>query len=139
VHVFLPDGDAATPFPGPDVDMRQGSELAVGPDGSVHVASGAVVQSFSPDGGLLRRTELPLAEISSLAASPCGTLYALDAGRRRRLVGFDPSSGEVTITFDIPRTVRTPAAVAADGTGSVYLLDGRARTIFVLRPTPASE
>ncbi len=104
----------------------------------MHVGSGRLLRSFDVDGGLRRRTQLAVAEISALAASADGTVYVLDA-RRRKLMGLSPATGEVTVTFDFPRSIRTPSDITCDGYGTVYLLDGRARNIHVLRPAGEGE
>jgi tRNA A-37 threonylcarbamoyl transferase component Bud32/outer membrane protein assembly factor BamB len=138
IHVFLQDGTAQPPFPGTNDGRRQGSNVAIGADGNIYVGSAGLLESFSLDGRMLARTPLPTGEPAGLAASADGRIYALDAGRGRKVVGVAPDTGKVVATFDVPRSIRSPTDIACDGFGTLYLLDGRARRIYELRPAAAA-
>jgi serine/threonine protein kinase/DNA-binding beta-propeller fold protein YncE len=138
IHVFLRDGTAQPPFPGTNDGRRQGSCIEAGADGNIYVGSAGVLESFSLDGRVLRRTPIPMGEPAGLASSADGTIFALDAGRGRKIVGVAPAEGKVVTTFNVPRTIRSPVDIACDGFGTLYLLDGRARRIYALRPAPAA-
>jgi hypothetical protein len=139
IHVFLKDGAAQPPFPGENDGRRQGSCIAIGADGNVHVGSAGLLETFSLDGRVLRRTKLPVGEPASLASSADGAVCVLDAGRRPKIVVVSADRGQVAATFDVPRTIRSPVDVACDGYGTLYLLDGRARRIHLLRPARATS
>ncbi len=138
IHVFLRDGTAQPPFPGTNDGRRQGSCIEAGVDGNIYVGSAGVLESFSLDGRVLRRTPIPTGEPAALASAADGTIFALDAGRGRKIVGVAPAEGKVVTTFDVPRTIRTPADITCDGFGTLYLLDGRARRIYALRTALAA-
>jgi len=137
IHVFLRDGTALPPFPGTNDGRRQGSCVAVGADGNIYLGSAGILESFSVDGQVLGRTPIPTGEPAGLAASADGRIYALDAGRGRKIVGVASDTRKVAATFGLPRGIRTPSDIACDGFGTLYLLDGRSRRIFALRSVPA--
>ena len=137
IHVFLKDGTALPPFPGTNDGRRQGSCVAVGADGNIYLGSAGILESFSPDGRVLGRMPIPTGEPAGLAASVDGRIYALDAGRGRKIVGVASDTRKVAATFVVPRGIRTPSDIACDGFGTLYLLDGRSRRIFALRSVPA--
>jgi hypothetical protein len=138
IHVFLQDGTPQPPFPGKSDGRRQGSSIEVGVDGNIYVGSAGLLESFSLDGRMLGRTPLPTGEPAGLAASADGKIYALDAGRGRKIVGITLDTKKVATAFSLPRSIRSPADIACDGFGTLYLLDGRARRIYALRLLPAT-
>jgi hypothetical protein len=137
VHLFLPEGTAQAPFPDKE-RPRQASSVAIGAGGMIHVGSEELLESFGTDGSVRHVTKLALGDPLRLAASADGTVYVLEVSRRPKLIGVRPALGKVTARFDVPKTIRSPGDIACDGYGSVYLLEGKARKIHVLRPSAAA-
>jgi DNA-binding beta-propeller fold protein YncE/tetratricopeptide (TPR) repeat protein/predicted Ser/Thr protein kinase len=131
VHVFTADGSPKVHFPADAASLRSSTAIAIGAGGEVHTGSSKLIESFNAGGGLLRRTEIEI-DPAALAASSDGTLYALDV-RRRMVVGVEPLRGRTVVKLQLPREIRYPAHLAVDGFGNVYVLDGRARKVFVWR------
>ena len=118
--------------------------IAIGPDGTVHVADprNHRVQSFSPVGrhlasigaaGEAGAFRYPF----GVALSPDGdTLYVADSGNGR-LLALDPDGGlrsVVATAGDAAASLRVPSDVATDADGNVWVVDLLRRLVLVFRP-----
>lgn len=118
--------------------------IAIGPDGTVHVADplNHRVQSFSPAGRHLASLSAA-GEAGAfrypfgVALSPDGdTLYVADSGNGRVLaLGLDGGMRSVVATRgDAAASLRVPSDVATDADGNVWVVDLLRRLVLVFRP-----
>lgn len=118
--------------------------IAIGPDGTVHVADplNHRVQSFSPAGRHLASLSAA-GEAGAfrypfgVALSPDGdTLYVADSGNGRVLaLGLDGGMrGVVATRGDAAASLRVPSDVATDTDGNVWVVDLLRRLVLVFRP-----
>lgn len=118
--------------------------IAIGPDGTVHVADplNHRVQSFSPAGRHLASLSAA-GEAGAfrypfgVALSPDGdTLYVADSGNGR-VLALDPNGGlrgVVATRGDAAASLRVPSDVATDADGNVWVVDLLRRLVLVFRP-----
>ena len=86
VRVFEPNGTVAFAI---DLDEREGSVVAVAPDGRIVVVQGSRSQVFSPDGEFVFATEIDVDAVS-VAVGPDGEIVVVD-DRDDRVQVFNPN------------------------------------------------
>jgi len=135
VHVFSLEGAPQLIMPAGDAQIQNPVAVAMDGAGRVHVANKRrAVETYSAEGRIEKAWQHEFKTVKAMACGPDDHVHVLDSSLKK-LFTADPRGGKaVFLTYKIPADLRTPADIAVDGLGNLYLLDDATKDVIRLTP-----